>query len=106
MNQSIETVRNNSINPIAKTFAQFLIDNEGHRFIATFEKVNREIRTMLFVPRNQYNRLMGIESTTWGREMVKTKALNDMITVVEILDSNTVQPRTINLGKLITLKVA
>jgi len=113
MNKSLETVLNNTTDPVIKTWAKFLTDNAGKRFCATFEKQNGEVRDITFVPRNQYNTLMGIETTDSGRKMVITKANRNMLTIVEFYRPEgcvgyheSVRCRTLNLAKLITLKVA
>jgi hypothetical protein len=53
--------------------------------------------------------MMGVESTNGGRKMVASKCAQDMITVVEFLNVDSlevVQPRTINLRRVIELRVA
>lgn len=109
MNRSILSVYENTNSCKVKFLADIIIRNRGKRFFATFVKKDGTVRKMVFVPRNEYNRMMGIESTNGGRKMVASKCAQDMITVVEFLNVDSlevVQPRTINLRRVIELKVA
>jgi len=113
MNTSIQTVRDNTTSEKVRTISQFLLDNDGQRFVAVFEKRNFERRAIKFVPRNEYNAIVGIKTTDVGRRMVKNKALNDMITVMELYTADdeygqheAIRPRTLDLSRIITLKVA
>jgi len=109
MNQSIMTSDETTTDAKVREYTDLLICNRGKRFVATFIKQNGDVRSMTFVPRNEYNKLIGIGTTHIGRKIVRSKAMKDMITVVEILSigcHEVIQPRTINLRTIIDLKVA
>ena len=104
MNKSIETVALNTDNERIRALTQTLYAYAGKRVRVTFVKKNGETRTMVCVPKNQYNALLGITSTQQGKAMVATKAHRDMVTVAEVVDTADgakLQPRTINLRTVI-----
>lgn len=100
MNKSIETVALNSTDERVRELTRQLFELAGKKVRVRFVKKDGNIRTMDCVPRNQFNALFGIESTKSGKAMVKTKALRNMITVAEIIDSG-FRARTINLETVI-----
>jgi hypothetical protein len=100
MNKSIETVALNSKDERVRELTRQLFELAGKKVRVKFVKKDGNVRTMDCVPRNQFNALFGIESTKSGKAMVKTKALHNMITVAEIIDSG-FRARTINLETVI-----
>jgi uncharacterized protein YrrD len=109
MNKSILSVYENTSDSKVMFLADVIIRNRGKRFLAIFVKKDGTVREMEFVPRNEYNRIMGVKTTDSGRNMVAAKCAQDMITVVEFMNVDSlevIQPRTINLRKVIELRVA
>ena len=100
LNTSIKTIRDNT--PIAKvaTFAKRLASLANQRVRVQFTKKNGDLRTMVCIPRNDYNKVMCIPTTERGRKMVATKARRNMATVTEVV-GDILRPRTIN---LVTIK--
>lgn len=100
MNISIKTVALNTTDDRVRELSRQLFALEGRRVRITFVKKNGETRLMDCVPRVQFNKTFGIESTAQGCRMVASKAMNDMITVAEIIGSE-LRPRTVNLRTVI-----
>lgn len=105
MNKSIQTVSLNTSNDRVRDLTRQLYANAGHRVRVTFTKKYGGVRVMDFVPRNQYNEVMGITSTDSGKKVVAAKAKKDMIVVSEIYNTErgdlAQRPRTINLRSVI-----
>ena len=105
VNQSIETVMDETTIKRVRELTQYLFFHSGERLFAQFVKKNGEVRPMVFVPKAQWNRDHGIVSTEEGKKMVEEKALRNMITVTEIKRNDdgtfTEQCRTLNLAKVI-----
>lgn len=106
MNQSIINVANRTSNLKVLAIAKFLLDNRNRRVSVTFTKKDGTLRRMTFVPDVEFNQTFGIPSTNLGRKIVASKCREDMITVQEILDIGTVQPRTVNLRTVVDYRVA
>ena len=113
MNRSILYVDEHTREARVRYFTDMLIRNRNKKFVATFVKKDGSIRSMTFVPRTEYNKLIGKETTAWGREMVKSKARLNMITVTELYVPDGVigshecfRPRTINLNTILDLRLA
>ena len=106
MNQSIINVANHTSNLKVLAVAKFLLDNRRRRVRVSFLKKDGSVRTMTFVPDCEFNETFGINTTNFGRKIVASKCRGDMITVQEILDIGTVQPRTVNLRTVIDYRVA
>jgi hypothetical protein len=107
MNKSITTVTLTTKSLDAREACATLHKYEGQRVRCTSltKKVQPDgshVRVIDFVPHFQYNATLGILSTPSGKRMVATKAHRDMITVMEICGS-TVQARTVNLSKVISI---
>lgn len=109
VNRSLMSISERTYDERVKTIADFLIANPEKKFTATFIKRDKSLRSLTFVPRNEWNRTNGITSTWYGRQMVANKATRGMMTVVELLDvggHRVMQPRTLNLGTIVELKLA
>jgi hypothetical protein len=107
MNKSITTVALTTKSLDAREACVTLHKYEGQRVRVTFltkkeQPDGSHIRVMDFVPHFQYNATLGITSTQQGKRMVATKAHRDMITVMEIC-GDTVQPRTVNLSRVVSI---
>lgn len=101
MNTSIKSVLENTLHDNALVAARALCKNANHRVRVQFVKKNGDLRTMVCIPRNNYNEVMGIETTVSGRKMVATKAKKDMVTVTEVVGDGVLRPRTINLRTIV-----
>jgi len=106
MNTTITSVAATTNSNNAREYAAKMIAWAGKRVRATFIKKDGAIRTMICVPKNAWNEQNGIETTTWGKKMIRTKVSRNMVTVCELLDSGVFQPRTINLGRILALELA
>lgn len=104
MNKSIEVVALNTNSEAVREVARTLFANAGRRVRVTFTKKNGDTRVMDCVPRNQFNKVLGITSTPSGVRMVQSKCDKDMITVAEVVGA-TLQPRTINLRTVTNIVV-
>ena len=104
MNSSIVSVLNNTTNLKVLEIAKFLVENRNSRVELTFLKKDGSTRKLQFVPDSEYNRTFGIKSCPVGRKIVSTKVDKDMITVQEIVDFGTVQPRTVNLRTVLSYR--
>ena len=102
MNLSIQTVANSETPSIAKASAIRLLTASSKRVRVTFVKKDGSLRVMDCVPRNQYNTVVGKETTERGRNIVRAKAEMGMAVVAEIIDGGAgevvMRPRTINLA--------
>lgn len=101
MNNSIKTVALHTNNARVREIARQLYANADKRVRITFIKKDGTERVMDCVPRNEYNKAFGIQTTKRGAKMVASKAKNDMITVSEIVGNGILQPRTINLRTVV-----
>lgn len=105
MNKSIETVSLTSNSDRVRELTRQLYANAGKRVRVTFTKKDGSVRVMDCLPKPQYNDTLGISTTQVGRRMVASKAKKGMITVCEVVDNPsggvTMQPRTINLNRVI-----
>lgn len=106
MNRSLFHVLENTTSPAVFRVAEFLMQNRNRKVSITFLKKDGLPRSMQLVPNFEYNSTFGIRSTDVGRKIVASKSDNDMITVQEILEDGHVQPRTVNLAKVIEYHVA
>ena len=100
LNSSINSIRNNTTSEKAMRHAKTLASLTNQRVRLQFVKKNGELRTMVCIPRNDYNKVMAIPTTVRGRKMVATKANRNMATVCEVV-GDTLRPRTINLMTII-----
>ena len=101
MNMSIQTVTFNTTDERVRELCRQLYNLRNRKVRITFRKKNGDVRVMDCVPRNEFNEVMGLETTPVGRRVVNTKALRDMIVVTEILAGRELQPRTVNLRTVI-----
>jgi hypothetical protein len=110
MNVSIKTISEASnMNPIAKINAIRLLTRSNKRVRVTFTKKDGSLRVMDCVPKNQYNDIIGKETTERGRAIVAAKTRMGMCVVSEIIDNGdgqvTMRPRTINLSTVKTVEI-
>lgn len=101
MNLSITEVSKSTTDERIKELTRQLFVNANRRVRVKFIKKNGELRTMEFVPRNQYNAVLGNESTAMGRSIVAAKVRYGMITVCEIVGGVELRPRTVNLATVV-----
>ena len=106
MNRSIISVNHLTHDEKVRAATAWLIAHRNRMCIAEFVKKDGSVRTMKFLPRNEYNHMLGIVTTEFGRSIVRTKVCRDMIVVAEVCDDNRIQARTINLRTLNSLRLA
>ena len=106
MNRSIISVNHLTNDEKVRTATAWLIAHRNRMCIEEFVKKDGNVRTMKFLPRNEYNHMLGIVTTEFGRSIVRTKVRRDMIVVAEVCDDNRIQARTINLRTLNSLRLA
>ena len=108
MNVSIQNISENG-KPIAKINALRLLARSNKRVRVTFTKRDGSIRVMDCVPKNQYNDVIGTETTERGRAIVASKCRRGMAVVSEIIDNGngevTMRPRTINLSTVKSIQI-
>lgn len=100
LNSSINSIREKTLSATARHHADTLASYANRRVRVQFVKKNGELRTMVCIPRNDYNSVMAIPTTVRGRKMVASKARRNMATVCEVV-GNTLRPRTINLMTIV-----
>lgn len=106
MNRSILSVHDLTDNEKVRAATAWLIAHRDRMCVAEFTKKDGSQRTLRFLPRNEYNHLLGIPTTDIGRKIVNTKVHRDMIVVTEVCEDNRIQARTINLRTLNSLRIA
>ena len=102
LNSSINSIREKTLSEKARHHADTLASFANQRVRVQFVTKNGdgELRTMICIPRNDYNRVMAIPTTVRGRKMVASKAKRNMATVCEVV-GDTLRPRTINLMTIV-----
>ena len=112
MNLSILSVSvNGNMDNVVRQRAQFLMDNSRKRVRVVFVKKDGSERSMVCVPKHQYNDLIGKETTEVGRHIVESKANHGMVVVSELCQPDSehgevwMRPRTIPLAKIIQMEV-
>jgi len=106
MNTTITSVAGKTNNDKVRVYAAQLIAWAGKRVRVRFVKKDMSERTMTIVPRNAWNAQNGIETTLWGKRMIRTKVSRNMVTVCELLESGMFQPRTIALDRVLAMELA
>lgn len=104
LNTSIKSIRDNTLSEKVATYAKTLATFANKRVRVQFTKKNGDLRTMVCIPRNDYNKVMSIPTTVRGRKMVATKARCNMATVTEVV-GDTLRPRTINLETIKKIEI-
>ena len=110
MNASIISVAHLKDNPVAVHNAFLMLSSGSRKVRVTFTKKDGSTRVMTCVPKHEYNDLIGKETTEVGHRIVASKANKGMVVVTEICEPShpgepvTMQPRTINLCKVLSME--
>lgn len=111
MNISIMTVAACDDALIAQR-AQFMEENADKRVRVKFVKKDGSLREMVCIPKLEWNKMHGLETTKRGKAIVASKTAKKMVVVAEICQPDEehpqewMRPRTIALAKLIEMSLA
>lgn len=104
MNTSIKEICSNTSIIDVYEVCQYLKENCGKWFEASFLKKDNTLRKMRFSIKTDWNKLNHIETTPKGLKMVKSKVARNCATVIENADG-VLQCRSLPLDRIISLSI-